>query len=419
MDLKGQMGRLYKLAVVAGSRGGAALAELAFTVLVARQVDLTEAGHFFVALTVVLLASQLSRAGIDFAVTRILAQHLARGEPGRCAPDAVLAVGAGTVVAGIACGVLYLAALSGSGQALLGGATNVLLLLLWASVPIAVTYVVAEALKGLDRQVLSQVTTGTATYAIAALLVVAFRPGDAAALARLFGFAALGGLLVAIGLLILALRPLGPPHWRAASLRQLFSLLRQGLVLAPYRPLTLAANWMPILLLNALSGAVAAGVYAVANRLAVAISLIGIAVEAIYAPRFARAAVAGGPALPLAREACLFAGLATLPVGAALALLSNWLLTVLNPEYATQAGLVLVLLCLAYTVNAFLAPLGTFGAMLGRARLLNLTALASFVLALLGGYVLIPSFGSEGCALVLLAVFVVRGAMLYLYQRSS
>ncbi|WP_338719506.1 hypothetical protein [Devosia sp. XK-2] len=419
MDLSGRLRRLYKLGLVAGSRGGAALAELAFTILVARQLDLMEAGHFFVALTVVLLAAQASRAGIDFAVTRILAQHLARSEPHRCAPDAALALVAATIVSSLVCALLYLAVVSGLGQALLGGAGDVLLLLLWASVPVAITYVTAEALKGLDRQILSQVATGTVTYLVAAVLVWIAQPADAVALAGLFGMASLGGMLVGLVLLALALRPLGRPHWGEVALEQLWSLLRQGLVLSPYRPLTLAANWMPILLLNTLSGAAAAGVYAVANRLAVAISLIGIAVEAIYAPRFARAAVTPGPAMPLAREACLFAGAATLPFGAALALLSGWLLGILNPDYAAQAGLVLVLLCLAYSVNAFLAPLGTFGAMMGRARLLNLTALAALAIAAVGGYALIPVWGAEGCALVLLVVFAVRGAMLYRFQRGS
>ena len=294
---------------------------------------------------------------------------------------------------------------------------QVLGILALAILPVTTIYILAEALKGLERIALSQLVYSwvlLGPVVIWLLLLPEREAIGAVELARAFTLWAwiVAGLLVlpVLGMALSGLRASrgarGPRPVRPdlSSLRAMFLI----------RPVTLATNWMPIWLLSGLAGVEAAGAYAVANRLAAAIALGAVAVEATFAARLARETLRARALADLRRLQAVSLALSA-GIGLVLFAGAETILDTMGEAFTSTALGMFHILILAYVINGYFAPLGTFALMRGREGQALLTYGAVLVVTTCAVAVTAIPVPGTGPALAVLCAFVIRGLMFELF----
>lgn len=389
-------------------RGGGALIELLFVLLAGRALGLAETGAFLVAYTLFMVAVAFGRGGLDFMLVREIARARQEARHDHIPGLALTALAvSGLLSLALMAAIQAATHLPTVTDFLGGGGAQVLRILSFALLPVTVIYLIAEICKGFEYVRISQLIYGCCLL-LPSLFYLILSPPDRAT--ELASFLLRSAAVVAAILLAAAamhIRPLlrpGVPLWVVPRLGSLFWV----------RPLTLLGNWSPIWILNALGSVEAAGAYAVANRLAAAISLAAIAVDASSAPAFSRGRVAASYAQQrrTLRRAQMVSGGLSLGLGAALVACGRWLLALMGGEFVASALAILWVLAAAHVVNGGLAPLGTFALMTGRERL----ALRAYAVTLAVTIALLlasaRSLGGLGAAVVLVFAFGLRGGML-------
>ena len=160
-----------------------------------------------------------------------------------------------------------------------------------------------------------------------------------------------------------------------------------------------------VLLLGALSGARAAGIYRAAAQFAFRVRLGLVAVNPVIAPLAVRARTAAelrAVALRGTRLAFLAAALVTV----ALLIGGPWALRLYDPEFAAGTG-AMSILALAFLAVTAMGPVETILLMKGEQRLAAAAAAGACVLNVVLATLLIPPLGLEGAALATAASMLV------------
>jgi O-antigen/teichoic acid export membrane protein len=175
--------------------------------------------------------------------------------------------------------------------------------------------------------------------------------------------------------------------------------LRSGLPLMFLGGLQLINTRTDVLMLGAIQGVEAVGIYVVVNRLSSLIVFILMAVNSVLAPTAARL-YAEGKIQQLQRvvtKSSRVVFLISLPVAGVLILLGHWLLLLFGSDF-TQGQIALIVLSLGQLVNAGMGSVNLLLNMTGHENYTAISVGAGAVLNVALNALLIPQWGLEGAA---------------------
>lgn len=398
-------------------KGIAAVLGLALNVVIARLVDVDGVGLYFIALSIVVVASTLGRVGTDAVVVRLIAGRISDGDAG----DIRRVANSALVIVSSTSGALSVALLLGSGWLADNAFAKPGLgpVLAWLAPAIlftslAVTF--ANALQGMKRVRSAMSIIGVWPSALTAIGAILLAPR--------FGVLGVAAATTAAA----ALTALGATWWwlrvtsdrdegaAAAGRRTLDAGVRE--ILVPSLNLVSATvavqlvNWLPITILGRLVTEAEAGLFAIANRTAMLITFVLIAVNSIAAPKFAAVYKRGEIRLleSIAREATLMNTLLAAAPTLILVLLPQQILSVFGPAFDVGAPL-LIILSIGRFYSVAMGSVGTMLAMTGneiQSRRIAWVGLGVEVIACLA---LIPIAGPIGAALALSLTLIVRNLL--------
>jgi O-antigen/teichoic acid export membrane protein len=402
-------------AIAMGLRGVAAVAEFAFTLLLARLLGADGAGAFFLASTVALVGTVFGRLGLDNALVRHIAENAAvrdwaavkgvarHGERLGLSASLAMALALYLSAAWLASEVFRKADLA-----------DPLRLMALAVAPWAMVRLYGEMQRGL-KHIAAYLTIHSAGYRLLALLLLAPLVASFGLEGAIASFVAATLVMTAAGAALWRLQvrrlPSGPARF---PLRR---LLDSSIPLFWVQPATQAMTWVPTLLLGAWSSAADVGVYSAAARTVLLSILVLVAVNAIAAPKFA-ALWRNGDRDGL-RRSVLHSGRLLLVLSAPIFLLFIFapgvVMGLFGGAFAEQGAPFLAIMALGQFVNVATGSIVPLLAMSGNERLVRnnvaFGALASLALCV----ALIPGYGALGAAVATsasLALVNIAGAYL-------
>ena len=388
---------------------GACLAFL-LNVAIGRLLGASGAGLYFLALSVVSIASVVARLGFESTVLRFVAADADGGEWGHARGVLRHALGwSGAVSAGFSLVIVAGAPLIASWVFDAPELTPALVAIGFSVLGYNVMILVGEALKGVSRVRDSMLVNGVFYPLIAlALLWPAIRLfGPAGA-----GLAYFGGTALAAGLgLALWRRALvGRPGPAPVDSREMWASSRplwvSMIIIRAIQP------WAPLFLLGIWADSASAGIFGAATRVALLVSFFLIAINTVLAPRFAALHKQGDFVMisRRARQFALFVTLAASPAFLVFIFAGDWVMGLFGPGFASS-GHVLAILAIGQAVNAFTGPVGVVLTMGGRERDMRTLSLVSVIVLLGVSFALIPTMNLTGAALATSSAYVVTSIM--------
>jgi O-antigen/teichoic acid export membrane protein len=365
----------------------------------ARQLGVSNAGQFFLLLTVVTVVSTLARLGFDKPLVRLVASlHTAR-QSGRIWPATATAFWLVAIASSIAALALWLASEPAAARLSAGEMTGASLrAIVWAIPALALSGLISLAYQGLHRigfhLLLLSVLTPFLMLALIGVKVILGLTWDFPAL-----YAIAAGLTLAFALL----------SWRRTSTASIFAFDLPAIrpILASSRATfvvvaaQLLIGWAPTLLLGIFASGRQVAIYHVADRTALSISFVLIAVNVIAAPKFASLYSAGN--LPMLRRAVVWStGLmtaASLPIALVFFLLPEQVLGLFGAGFDASADALRVLTA-GQLVATAMGSMSNLLLMTGHERdLRNLIVLGAAANVIAGAWAA-SSFGAIGSASV-------------------
>lgn len=393
-------------------RGFAAGATFLMHFLIARLLGATGTGLFVLSLAIMQGGMEIGRLGMNQSLVRFAAPLLEEGD--RVGAARFFSAGL-TLAAGLGIAAAAVLSLLGAtaAPALLPDRAEVWALsviFVWTAIPMALLGVAAGMVQAFARPAQASALEVAVTPVLASLgLLAASALGevDAREMAWIYmgsaALASLGGLALCHAKLGLARRP------RRAEIAQLGAVGHPLLVVSGARYLV---QNVPLLILGMSAALDDAGVFSVAYRLAMALSILLTAVNNVMFARFA-VAWRRGERDKLERDlqtsALLLMG-AGLPVIAILALFRGPILGLLGEEFVAGGAFLLVLLA-GQLVNLLTASTGAVLAMTGHERALRGNSLISGLASLALSALLIPSMGGMGAAIAISAAIALQSAL--------
>ena len=376
---------------------GAGLA-FGFNVYLARIFGAEGAGIYFLALTVLMIASVFGRMGLNNALLRFVAAGASVGDwaevKGVYNKGMAMAVSA-SIIATVAMFLMApFIATSVFGKPELAGPVRWMAL---SVLPMTLAILHAELLKGLKRirDSVSLQFLGVPALSFAGLYLIGSSWGVEGAVLAYTGatiFTALAGLLL----------------WRVATprLKEIKGRFDTQRLLRSCTPLfwstlmSLLMNWTAIFMLGIWGTSEDVGIFGVASRTAMLISLILVAVNSIAAPKFAELH-RRGDMQALGRTARSSAKLMTMmvsPVFLFFIFFPDLVLSIFGSEFI-GGGTVLIILAIGQFVNVATGSVGYLLMMSGNEHLMrNITGVSALVNILLNLW-LIPIYGILGAAI--------------------
>lgn len=264
--------------------GGAALA-LVFNLVLTRLLGAGGAGIYFLALTIVTIATLVGRMGMDNALLRLVAGSVARSDWGRTRGVYRTSMVMAALFAGAATFVLIPAAPFTARRIFSEpGLQRPLQVMALAIVPMTLALLHGEALKGVRKIGISQfVQWGSLHLFNIALIYPLVRLWGVSGAAASYAIAA--GLTFTIGRVSWRRVPGLRTHAIVPYDRR--ALLRDSTPLFWIASINMLASWIGLIILGILGTSSDVGIFGVATRLSVVISFVLVAVNAVAAPKFA------------------------------------------------------------------------------------------------------------------------------------
>jgi O-antigen/teichoic acid export membrane protein len=400
------------------ARGGEVGFKFLLQFEIARHLGADGSGAVFLALSIISIAATVGRAGLDRSLTLHLARNTALAQDGRQATDGGAWIGSGLLI--VAAGSLLLAgllSLSAPAAARLLFHVPALtqpLRLMMAGIPgMALLAVLVGILNGLERPVLGQMLGGplwpmlaigfaffaqTAAAANAALAV-------AMLLAALFGFL----LLAAQGRLA---------HCRF-SVATAVPLLRTGWSFFVIDGVQVTLISLPTLILGAFRTPAEVGVFSLASRISVVLTVVLIVMAGIGGSKVAMAHARGDAARvqSVTRNLLALALLAAAPAMILLLGIPGLLLSLFGPSFS-GGGAVLRVLVLGQFAGILFCGGPTALEMTGHGPVLRRLNVLALILCIALCLILTPVWGADGTAWATsLTLFVYYGAAAWKARR--
>jgi len=373
----------------------AAGSAFAMNVVIARQLGADEAGLFFLAYTVVLIAAAVSRLGLDNTFVRFIAAHKATNGWGRI--KGLYQIGIRwALVASVGIAALlwvladYLAA-EVFGKPAFADVMHIMVL----SIPLAALFTLhAKALQGTKRILQSMTVLSVAAPLSLLTLTLIVWPQDSVTT---------GGLYIVASALAFAL---GVFWWFQLPVTRADVLpMDRGEILASCLPLLAVVilnqtvNWSSQIMLGAWASSADIAVFNAAQRTAMLTSFVLVAVNSIAAPKFAamyRAQQHDALRRTAVNATRLMVLFALAPLALMLAL-PRLILLLFGSEFAIGAT-ALQILAVGQFINVATGSVGFLLSMTGHEKLLRNNVLIAAVTTLALGVTLTPSHGIMGAA---------------------
>jgi O-antigen/teichoic acid export membrane protein len=354
-------------------------------------------GELFLASTVAWIVAVVARLGLDSVVLRHIAVYKSRGNP--AGMRGVARLGTGVVLCSALAGttIVFLSAQWISNDlfhspALVGTIRAASI----AIVPLSLTILAAEMLRGVEQVVRSQLLQGVLIplgTAVGILLLGLHYGSQGAAVAFVAGcsLAALTGLFFWVSATP-ELRRVQPEY----DVRQ---ILRGAMYHFPYQCLVMFMNWAPFIFLGMFASTTETGVFGIAWRLSLFLAIVPLALEAIAAPKIAALHAAGDRVSLrwLCQTATLALWVITLPVAAGFALFRGEVMGMFGGAFHSGA-MVLLPLVLLRLVMAAMGPVNVTLIMTGHERSIRNVLFVAAVFSVIGNIVLSKAYGALGVA---------------------
>ncbi len=382
-----------------------------FSFLVARKLGAEQGGYFFLALSIVMILSIAARLGFEGTLLRYLSRAAATHHDARmrqlvrtitsivCLSSLVIATALVLAADPIARLVFDKPDLAGP--------------LSWMGLSVVTLNMIrlsATMLKAIDQQSIAELVGSVIqpSLAIAALIPFIFAFDS---LAAAVSYMLASAITVGTGILFwkhcfkafLAAKQPGPREDTSQSEPEiaLNTLFKSALPLWISSVINLALlPWLPLLILGMFANAVEVGIFGVATRIANLIGVFMSGVISVPAPRFARMEKNGNRQGigRLSRNFATIVTAAVLPVFLILFFASSWVLGLFGPEFATGAGVLIILAIGQFTI-VLVGPVRMVLIMTGHEKGLRNASLVSLCVLSVLLIALVPPFGALGAAI--------------------
>ncbi|MEO0681780.1 MAG: lipopolysaccharide biosynthesis protein [Pseudomonadota bacterium] len=402
---------LLRFAATLGVRGGAAAASFLMHMLIANLLGAEGVGLFALTLVAAQGLADLGRFGLNQTVVRHAAPHLASGAPEAARPYIATAFTVPLCLAGAAAALACGLSLSGLGALWLGSSAHagVLAAMVWSAPPLALMMVAGGVLQASGRPaVASFVEAGALPLGLLALLgtsLLAGAPRLDDPLSMTLAYVAAAGGAALLGAALAPARLMDPRRADGPMLRASHPILTAHL-------LGYAMRSAPLLAVGLFGTLEEAGLFSVAWRAAMLLTILLTAINTVMARQFA-VAWGDGDAARLQREFDLslkaLLGLG-LPAVAVLGLAAGPALSLFGAEFAEARGLLWALLA-GQIGNLATASGGSLLMMTGHERALrwNMAVCAAATVAL--SLALTPIWGAAGAAAAASLSLTLQGAL--------
>ncbi|SFR14189.1 flippase [Desulfoscipio geothermicus] len=370
----------------------------AFNVLLARLLGAERAGLYYLAFTVITIATVVGRMGLDNALLRFTATNAVQEKWEKVSGVyrkgifiAVIASLVATIIVGssaswVAKGIFSEPAL-----------VKPIRLMALAILPISLLTLHAELLKGLKRIRDAMLVQGVGVPLIS-ISLLAFLGGPFQVTGAVTAYVCATTIVL---LLSVAL-------WRRATpkLRGVRGTFDTRLLLATSMPLLLVASmnlimsWTDTIMLGFWIDSKSVGIYNIAMRAAMLTSFILFAVNSIVAPKFAALYAKGElEALGIvARNSTALMTVLALPILLLFILSPKFILGIFGPGFISGSN-VLIILALGQFVNVATGSVGYLLMMTGYEKLMRNNIIGSAILNIILNTLLVPKYGITGAAI--------------------
>jgi len=397
-------------------RGVGAGVALLLQIMIARLLGASDAGIYFLALSILMLSSTFGRLGIDKAVTKFVAGARADGSD----QMAMAAVRKAVICVALFCGITGIA-LFVSAELISSWFDEESLiasirLAAVFSVPLGLAWLYSQALMGLGRAVDTSLTQNVITPGVAALALVP--------LVHWYGGT---GAMMAFGIGSCVTCLYGMYRWYqfSESPRQLrFSVSELTEVSIPLWIMTLAAQlrlYLPIIALGIWADSSEAGIFAISQRVAMLVGLILFASNVVMTPRVARLWQDGETAKleMLCRVTATLMVVVAMPAIMFLLIFPSTVLSLFGEDFE-RGWIALTILILGQLVNVVTISSEIVLSLTGHHRLLMMTGVQGAVCCLILCIVLVPEFQLLGAAIAAaISAGIVNAIRVYQFRRLA
>ena len=381
-------------------RAGGAVAQFVLAILLARFFGAEGIGLYSLALVVSVIASTVSRWGIDLASMKLIAVARANDQSKKVGAMYRVAVLSILVFGVIATALLF--ALSPFVATVVFGdpaLSQVMQAMVLSVVPFSLLNLCAECLRAEERVAMASFLQGSVVPIITLLLVaVLYAEGASIRLAALCYVSACIISAVVAGWV-----------WH----RSLKLIVVEGeFVRFPLKELLITANpmaWVAIvsivmgfletIILGVYASSEEVGLYSAALRLAMILSMVTLAFNSILSPKFAALYAKGEveKMVYLARKSMFVMLLTSSPILIIYLFASEFVLGMFGDEFV-QAAVVLQILVIGQVINIAAGPVAAMLMMSGHAAVVSRIVMVALLFGIAIGMVLISQFGMIGAA---------------------
>ena len=396
---------LYSIVSNFSIRGGGALLEMFFVILVANKLGLENSSKYFVAYSVFLVMVAFSRGGADFKVVRDISRS--------CKVDnqyeirtTILESFFKVIVYSLMVFLLarFLDSLGFFDYFIGKDSARILNILIWAIMPVALILLSSEIFRGYGRIQFSQLIYSWVILGPTILWVCLQETFTAIDLVRFYVASSYCVFLIVLFFVLrrINFKKKGDFRLNILMLRfDFFFLIRIAILISA---------GLPIWIIN-FFGDESVGLFIVANRFAMGVTLALVAIEASAGPKFAR--MYGNDTINMLckslRDTQYMAFMLSVIVGVVLVFFSSLVAEYLSIESEKNFTIISGILIIGYIVNGYFAPIGTFFQMTFNEKL----ALYAYLKATFFGFFilvfLLTVFGAVGLAVGCVLVFFIRG----------
>lgn len=376
----------------------AAFATFSLHLMLGRTLGPEGSGVYFLAFTIVTIAATLARFGLDNTLVRFIAAGEAANQPERVRGVYRLGVWItatiSCVLGGLLCTATPWLATSVFKDAALVTPLQIMTL---AIPPFALFVIHAQALQGLKR-----IRDAIATLSVISPILTALM---GFVLIPVFGVSgAVSGYVVAAVITLL----FGVWRWKYFMVLHrevkprfdIKELLESAIPLFWVAAMNMLIMWVPTLILGAFGTSYDIGLFSAANRTAMLVSFVLIAVNSIAAPKFAALHQEGNiHALRLVAKSSTRIMIAVaLPALIMFLAFPGTVMSCFGKEFQ-QASFLLQIMGVGQFINVATGSVGFLLIMTGRESKYNLSLKIATVLCISASFVLIPHYGALGAAI--------------------
>lgn len=376
----------------------AALATFGLHLMLGRMLGPEGSGIYFLAFTIITIAATLARFGLDNTLVRFIAAGEAANQPERVRGVYRLGI---WITAAVSCalgGLLYASAPWFATSVFKDVALATPLQIMALAVPPFALFVIhAQALQGLKR-IRDSITTLSVIAPIAtALIGMAIIP-----MWGVTGAAAgcLGGAIAALAFGNWRWRQWVRFHRYAAPVFAIRQLLNSAVPLFWVGIMNQVVSWFPTIALGMLHDSYQVGLFSAANRTAMLVSFVLVAVNSIAAPKFAAIYHEGdmNALRRISQSTTRLMIIFAIPPSLFFMTFPAFVMGVFGGEFSSSSDL-LIILAIGQFVNVATGSVGYLLMMTGNEQAVRKNIVAAVLFALIVGVWLIECFGALGAAI--------------------